>query len=134
MTNKTYRSVFTGKEIDEAIIFMRNAKNKQLTITNDIVAASQTTIYIFDKTKYNLVKLNILAVGTSGDVSFVETNVVATAMTGSIINQTINTRNPINTGVPLFTVATTVVGNIVTVKLNSIVAIATLKVEVTNLL
>lgn len=134
MTNKTYRSVFTGKEIDEAIIFMRNAKNKQLTITNDIIAASQTTIYTFDKTKYNLVKLNILAVGASGDVSFVETNVVVTALSGSTVNQTVNTRNPINTGAALFTVATTVVANIVTIKVSNTVALTTLKVEVTNLL
>ena len=97
--NKTYRSVFTGKEIDEAIIFLRNTKKKETVQFSDVTSTTTKTLFSFDYTKNNYMSVIVIADNYSDQLFVMEFKALSNKI-GTVVSEMISS---IGTSTDLFT-------------------------------
>lgn len=127
MTNKTYRSVFTGTEIDEAIAFLRNVKTKELIASGSLAAGASKILFSFDQSKYNYTQICVSAENLSGQLFVTESKSLVTK-TGNVMDETLSA---MGNSSDLFTIDSLVSDGKAHIRITAITAIQNIKSVVT---
>lgn len=129
MTN-TYRSLFTGKELDEAIIYIRDMKNTESIESGSLAIGETKTLFSFDYTKNNYAQICVSAENTAGQLFVLESKTLV-SKTGSNIDEIVSTMGHVT---DLFTIDSYVSDGKAHLLITAIQAIKNIKSIVTNIL
>lgn len=112
---QTYRSLFSGKELDEAIISMRSLSTPIKTIT--VADTNSNVVFSFNRKVNNFTKLTILGLTTDGTTgaTYIESNI--TCAVGA--QPTMTNRPAVLSGTLTITVAVYLDGDNVQVKVSA---------------
>lgn len=131
MTNKTYRSVFTGKEIDEAIIFLKNTKSKEIIESGSLASGASKILFSFDYKKYNYAQICVSSENPSGQLFVMESKSLVNKLGNDVLDETISTMGNISDS---FSIDTIISDGMAHVRITAISVLQNIKSVVTMLL